>query len=143
MNKNLQSIFKKLPIDVVYLYGSVSRGQDDRLSDYDIGVLFEENLSPKKRFDLRLQLFGDIAKALGITEDNTDVVDLAEVLLLLQFNVISGRLIYCKNENRRIQFETYVMARYHDEHYYYDRYLEETLEKIRKGVYFDRKLSYA
>lgn len=140
--KKLKPLFKSLPIDVVYLYGSQAQGQADQLSDYDFGVLFKEELSAKKRFDLRLALFSEIAKKIGISEDKIDVVDLEEAPILLQFNIILGKVIYCQNENRRIGFETYVMAKYHDEHYYLDRYFQETLAKIKKGEYFDRQISY-
>lgn len=139
----LAPLFRKLPVDIVYLYGSFASGRKDSLSDYDLGILFSEELAEKKRFDLRLQLFGNIAKRISTVEDNIDVVDLAEVPLLLQFNVICGKLIYNRNEKRRIAFESYVMARYHDEHYYYDRYLRETIKKIEKGVYFERGISYS
>lgn len=139
----LKSIFIKIPIDVVYLYGSHATSQNDSLSDYDFGILFSENLSGKKRFEERLSLFGTIANALEKNEDEIDAVDLMEVPLLLQFNVICGKTIYIKDEKRRISFESYIMARYHDEHYYLDRSLFETLAKIRKGVYFERPIPYA
>lgn len=138
----LNKFFEKLPIDLVYLYGSRVNGHSDASSDYDIGIVFDENLSSNQRFDLRLGLFSKIANILDIDEEGIDVVDLEEVPILLQFNVISGKLIYCKDNDRKISFESFVMGRYADEHYYLDRYLIETLEKIKKGVYFERKLSY-
>jgi predicted nucleotidyltransferase len=139
---NLKPLFSHFPIDVVYLYGSVAQGKADKLSDFDFGILFSQGLSTKKRFNLRLELFGKIGKHLGVNEENIDVIDLQEAPLLLQFNVISGKIIYCKNEAGRVVFETYVMGRYHDEHYYYDRDLLEVLEKIKRGDYFERRISY-
>jgi len=138
----LKSLFSRLPVDVVYLYGSVAEGNADKFSDFDFGILFDQGLSAKKRFDLRLELFGKIARCLGVDEDKIDVVDLQAVPLLLQFNAICGKIIYCRNEARRVIFETYVMSRYHDEHYYYDRYFLEVLEKIRRGCYFERQIPY-
>jgi len=136
------SLFTRLPIEVVYLYGSAAEGTSDQLSDYDFGILFSKRLGAKRRFDLRLKLFSDIARRLNVSQDDIDVVDLKEVPVLLQFNIISGKTIYCRNQEERIIFETYIMSRYHDEHYYYDRYLKETLEKVEKGVYFDRQIPY-
>ena len=138
----LYPLFSRLPVDTVYLYGSRINGKSDKLSDYDFAIIFSQKLSEQKRFDLRLKLFGDIAERIGVKEDYIDVVDADEVSLLLQFNAICGKIIYNKNEERRIMFETYVMSRYHDEHYYYDRFLQETIGKIKKGVYFDRPISY-
>lgn len=139
----LKSLVKKLPIEVVYLYGSVAHNKNDRLSDYDFGFLFSDKLNSDERFKLRLRLFDEIARRLKTETDFIDAVDLREVPSLLQFNAISGKLIYQKSEKVKVMFETYVMARYHDEHYYYEKYLFDTLDKIEKGVYFDRRISYA
>jgi len=139
----LWPLFSHLPIDVIYLYGSVAEGKDDRFSDFDFGVLFQKNLSEKKRFQLQLQLFGKIAKILKIPEEKIDVVDLKNASVILQFNIICGKKIFCSNEQRRVDFETYVMARYHDEHYYLDRYLLEVIQKIRRGDYFEHQIPYA
>ena len=140
---HLKTLFTSLPIDLVYLYGSQALGKTDKFSDYDFGILFNNKLSADRRFDLRLQLFGKIAGTLNIEEEIIDVVDMQEVTLLLAFNIITGRVIFNVNESRRIIFETYIMSRYHDEHYYLDRYFAETLEKIEKGDYFDRSVSYS
>lgn len=139
----LKSLFKKLPIEVVYLYGSVVSGKNDKFSDYDFGFLFSDKFNSDERFKLRLRLYNEIARILKTETDYIDVVDLQEVSSLLQFNAISGKLIYRKSEKVKVVFETYAMARYHDEHYYYEKYLFETLEKIAKGVYFDRRIPYA
>lgn len=139
----LKTLFKDLPIEMVYLYGSQASGKSDRLSDYDFGFVFSEKLIKKERFDLRLKLFGEIAKRLKVSEDKIDAVDLEEVSLLLQFNAIAGKLFYCCNQEKRVFFEAHVLARYHDEHYYLDRSFRETLAKIEKGDYFERRIAYA
>ena len=142
LSLQLKPLFEREPIEIAYLYGSVMAGENDKLSDYDFGILFSERLSQKMRFELRLQLFGELGKKIGVYEENIDVVDLEKVPVLLQFNVISGRTIFCRNDDKRVEFETYVMSRYHDQHYYLDRYIDETIRKIEKGVYFDRQISY-
>lgn len=138
----LKPLFAKLPVDLVYLYGSVAFGKNDKLSDIDFGFLFSRQMPEKKRFELRLKLFGIIAKKFGLNEDEIDVVDLLDVSILLQFNAISGKLIYCVDDNKRVDFESYVMSRYHDEHYYLDRYLSETINKLKKRNYFERTITY-
>jgi len=138
----LKRLFKNLPIEAVYLYGSQAKGESDRLSDYDFGFIFWEKLSKTERFDLRLKLFGELAKRLKVSEDKVDVVDLKEVPLLLQFNAISGRLLYCRHQAKRVSFESYVLERICYEHYYLDRYFRETLAKIEKGDYFERRIAY-
>lgn len=143
ISKKLQRLFRELPIDLAYLYGSRAGPKIDKFSDYDIGVVFDEKLSKEKRLDLQLQLFGDTADVFNVTTDLTDIVDVMTVPVLLQFNIISGKLIYCNNMIRKIAVESQIMANYHDHHYFLDFYLRETLKKIRKGVYFDRHIPYA
>ena len=143
VSKILYKLFSSLPVDFAYLYGSRVGNSIDKFSDFDIGVIFEENLSKKARFELQLQLFSDISKILKVSTDQVDVVDIIGVPVLLQFNIISGKIIYYKNINRKIMVESKIMADYHDYHYYLDLYLRETLDKIRKGVYFDRYIPYA
>lgn len=140
---SLSRLFKKLPIDAVYLYGSRSEGKEDTLSDYDFGLLFEESLSSDERYQLRLNLFCEIASCLKVSDEEIDVVDLMEVPTILQFNIISGKLIYCRNEEKKIFFEAEAMGKFNDEHYYFDRDFVETMAKIKKGVYFERQISYA
>lgn len=139
----LTFLFQKLPVDVVYLYGSRAGSQVDSFSDYDLGIVFSKNISPKKRFELLLELFEETAKILKVAEDNIDVVDLEKASVLLQFNAISGRVIYCRHEEQRVLFESSVMARYHDEHYYLNRYFWQTLAKIDKGGYFERPVPHS
>lgn len=143
ISKTVIPIFQKLSVEVVYLYGSVTRGQSDHLSDYDFGILFSKKLSSKKSFALRLKLFSLLAKNLGVYEDKIDVVDLQTVPTLLQFNAISGKIIYLANQESKVEFETSVMGKYHDEQYYLDQYLFQTIKKLEKGVYFERRLLYA
>ncbi|MBI4067337.1 nucleotidyltransferase domain-containing protein [Candidatus Gottesmanbacteria bacterium] len=144
LQKNkIRKFAKTRPIELIYLYGSQATNQSDLLSDYDFGILFNKSLASKNRFDLRLKLFTDIAKIINVSSDNIDVVDLAEVPLLLQFNIISGRLLYERNQESKVAFETFVMSRYHDNHHLYDKYLVDTLTKIREGVYFGRQISHS
>lgn len=143
ISKKLHNLFCNLPVDIAYLYGSRAGNSIDKFSDYDIGVVFDKKLSKKARFDLQLQLFDDISKILDVTTDEIDVVDVSDVPVLLQFNIISGKIIFCKNIIRKVTVESNIMAKYHDYHYYLDFYLRETLKKIRKGVYFDRHIPYS
>lgn len=142
ISTKLNKYFSTQPVVIVYLYGSRAKGKSDKFSDYDIGILFNDKLSKKDRFDLRLKYFSEIARLLRISPDNLDVVDIAQVPVLLQFNIIKGSLIFCGNNSRKIMTESEIMANYHDYHYYLDYYLQDTLRKIRKGVYFDRRIAY-
>ena len=132
--KELTEYFSsKDSIILAYLFGSTVRGDTGRLSDVDIGVLLDEKLSKKDRFDLELKLMGEIAAL--IKKNKIDLVVLNEAPLLLAYNIIKNGIILKSSETERVKFETKLLSMYMDEKYYIKRHTEETLKRIA-GVGF-------
>ncbi len=132
--KELTEYFSsKDSIILAYLFGSTVRGDTGRLSDVDIGVLLDEKLSKKDRFDLELKLMGEIAAL--IKKNKIDLVVLNEAPLLLAYNIIKNGIILKSSEIERVKFETKLLSMYMDEKYYIKRHTEETLKRIA-GVGF-------
>ena len=113
---------------LAYLFGSTVRGDAGRLSDIDIGILVNENLSKKDRFDLELKLMGEIAVL--INKNKIDLIVLNEAPLLLAYNIIKDGIILKSSETERVRFETKILSMYLDEKYYIKRHTEETLKMI-------------
>jgi len=113
---------------LAYLFGSTVRGDTGKLSDVDIGVMLDENLSKKDRFDLELKLTGEIA--ILIKKNKIDLVVLNEAPLLLAYNIIKSGIILKSDETQRVKFETKILSMYMDEKYYIKRHTEETLKRI-------------
>jgi len=113
---------------LAYLFGSTVRGDTGKLSDVDIGVMLDENLSKKDRFDLELKLTGEIA--ILIKNNKIDLVVLNEAPLLLAYNIIKSGIILKSDETQRVKFETKILSMYMDEKYYIKRHTEETLKRI-------------
>ncbi|PWB53716.1 MAG: nucleotidyltransferase [Candidatus Methanoperedenaceae archaeon] len=113
---------------LAYLFGSIVRGNAGRLSDIDIGVLLDEKIPKKDRFDLELKLISDIA--ILIKKKKIDLIILDEVPLLLEYNIIKTGIILKSDEAERVKFETKVLSMYLDEKYYIQRHTEETLKRI-------------
>ncbi len=132
--KELTEYFSsKDSIILAYLFGSTVRGDTGRLSDVDIGVLLDEKLSKKDRFDLELKLMGEIAAL--IKKNKIDLIVLNEAPLLLAYNIIKNGIILKSSERERVKFETKLLSKYMDEKYYIKRHTEETLKRIA-GVGF-------
>jgi len=132
--KELTEYFSsKDSIILAYLFGSTVRGDTGRLSDVDIGVLLDEKLSKKDRFDMELKLMGEIAAL--IKKNKIDLVVLNEAPLLLAYNIIKTGIILKSSEKERVKFETKLLSMYMDEKYYIKRHTEETLKRIA-GVGF-------
>ena len=87
---------------VVYLYGSVARGDDRPGSDIDVGVLYRRD--PPATFEgLPLRLEGEIERQLGRA---TQVVTLNTAPADLRARVLrDGVLILDRDTSARIRFE--------------------------------------
>ncbi len=127
--KELTEYFRsKDSIILSYLFGSTVRGDAGRLSDVDIGVMLDEKLSKKDRFDLELKLISEIA--ILIKKNKIDLIHLNEAPLLLAYNIIKSGIILKSDETERVKFETKILSMYMDEKYYIKRHTEETLKRI-------------
>ena len=127
--KELTEYFSsKDSVILAYLFGSTVRGEAGRLSDVDIGILMDGNLSKKDRFYLELKLMGEIAVL--IEKNKIDLVVLNEAPLLLSYNIIKNGIILKSIETERVKFETKILSKYLDEKYYIKRHTEETLKRI-------------
>ena len=127
--KELSAYFtNKDSVILAYLFGSTVRGDAGRLSDVDIGVMLDEKLSKKDRFDLELKMMGEIA--ILIKKNKIDLIVLNEAPLLLAYNIIKSGTILKSDETDRVKFETKILSMYMDERYYIKRHTEETLKRI-------------
>ncbi len=127
--KELSEYFSnKDSVILAYLFGSTVRGDAGRLSDVDIGVMLDEKLSKKDRFDLELKLIGEIA--ILIKKNKIDLIVLNEAPLLLAYNIIKIGIILKSDETARVKFETKILSMYMDERYYIKRHTEKTLKRI-------------
>lgn len=120
---------KKLGVVVVYLFGSRARGRAGTLSDYDIGVLLNENIPAKNFLDVRLnmmQIFSDFFKT-----DRIDIVILNEAPALLAMNIIGeGRVLFDFAREQRINFETKTTMKYLDRLPYERRHLNSLITSV-------------
>ncbi len=130
--KELTQYFSsKDSVILAYLFGSTVKGDTGRLSDVDIGVLLDEKLSKKDRFDLELKLISEMA--ILIKKNKIDLVVLNEAPLLLAHNVIKDGIVLKSDEAERVKFETKILSMYIDEKYYIKRHTEETLKRIAEA----------
>jgi predicted nucleotidyltransferase len=95
---------KDKPIEVVYIFGSHATGNIKPLSDYDFAVLFDEKISSRERFDLKLELIAFLSKL--FKTDKVDVVDINTASPAFCYFVIKFRMdIYTRLESIRCDFE--------------------------------------
>lgn len=99
------------PVAAVYLHGSYARGQATPLSDLDIAVVLDEPMDPQEQFNLELRMASVIGNALNM--DSTEVRVLNDAPLMFQGQALTdGKLLYCGNDEARVDFETRVLSEY-------------------------------
>ena len=127
-NELIEYFSSKDSIILAYLFGSTVRGDTGKLSDVDIGVMLDDKLSKKDRFDMELELISEIS--ILIKKNKIDLIVLNEAPLLLSHNIIKNGIILKSNEIERVKFETKILSMYMDEKYYINRHTQETLKRI-------------
>ncbi len=116
-------------IGTAYLFGSQATGKNGPLSDYDIAILFDETVPEKDYFDKKLELIGKFSQF--YKTNKIDLVILNTAPNLLAMNVISeGKILFEKDKDYRIAFETHVMSCYYDRLPYEIRYSEALLNRL-------------
>ncbi len=118
-------------VNFAYLFGSIVRGDANDLSDVDIAVMLDESLSKKDMLYVELDLISELTRVLK--SDKVDLVLLNDAPLLLKYNIIKNGHVLKSDEMKRVAFETGVMSRYLDEHYYIKRHTDMILQRIARS----------
>jgi len=119
-------------IVAVYLYGSYASGESGPLSDVDLAVLLKPNHSRNEMFELQLDLISQILQI--IRGDEVDLVVLNETSPLLAYEVIrGGKVLFCRNDMARTQYEATTINRYLDWRPFSRIYQNYLFEDIRQG----------
>lgn len=113
--KKLQNYFaKQKDVLAVYLYGSFVKDQTHKRSDIDFGILFDPPIETYHRLG---KISGNLYDLLNLkTEVDVRDISLDNSSVYLR-NVVKGKLIYSRDEIKRIKFEVKVMQKFRDEEY--------------------------
>lgn len=131
--KKIQNYFaKQKDILAVYLYGSFAKGITHKRSDVDFGILFN---SPIKTYYRLGELSNDLYDLLGFKKE----IDIHELSLnespVYLKNVIKGKLIYSRNELKRIRFEVAVMQGFRDAQHFRGIRYGYMKKRLKEGTY--------
>jgi len=131
----LPTILADQPVLLAYLYGSAVTGHMTPFSDVDVALVASTSLSPLVRLKLiqyvQLALYeqGNILEA--------DVRLINDAPLVLQGSVVTeGVLLYARDEETRIAFETTARMRYFDYLPIHQRLQKAFFDDLRtRGLY--------
>lgn len=114
-----------------YIFGGYGKGKINPLSDFDIALFLKENLD---FFDKKISLNSLITSILKT--DEVDIVILNNAPCLFVMNILkSGKLLFSKDERKRIDFVVKNMKEYFDFQYYLKRFKDSMIKRIKEGKY--------
>ena len=133
IKKNIKKVLgKDKDILFAYLFGSQVTGLTHGFSDIDIACYLKPG-SMKYYLEKDNQLLGDLA--VGLHTSKFDLVLLNVCSLVLKFRVVSGgEVIFSRDEQARVDFETATLCRYFDFKPYLDEYYKLVHYKIKQAV---------
>ena len=111
----------KFSVTAVYIYGSVSKKNDNEKSDMDIAVMFDNAVSA-------LDLYSAARDLECITGKDIDLADFLNSSTILKKEILkNNNLIYCGNDDKRVFYEMTAINDY--------QYLNEKRRMIIKERY--------
>lgn len=131
--ENASGLFAGTPVLFAYLYGSIAKNLRSPFSDLDIAV-FTEEIDRKKALKLELSLSLAFDELLRHTiESEVRIINCLP--LPVQGDIITtGVLIYCRDDNMRVEFETNLRMSYFDFLPAIRRYRNERIDMITAAL---------
>lgn len=125
IREDLTQIFEERPeVELAYLYGSVARGEANKLSDIDLAVYLNEACNMG---DVKMDLVSEIALLI----DDFDLVFLNEARPLMAYNIVKeGIILFEDSGTRKAEIESDIIRKYLDMKPYLMRHAEERLNKF-------------
>jgi predicted nucleotidyltransferase len=116
LKDEIAGLARKYRLQIIYAFGSRAKeihgrvtGQTRRSSrsksDLDIGIKSQKPLTVKEKVEIAL-FFED-----RFDVPKVDVVVIPEAPSLLAYEIVTGELIYAKNENFEAEYQLYIMRR--------------------------------
>jgi predicted nucleotidyltransferase len=113
LRERLPAVLEDEPVQLAYLYGSSASGQTTPFSDVDVALVVGGKIDPLERLRLILRVQLALTDRCGI--ENADVRVIDDAPLVFRGRVVcDGMLVYAREEERRVAFETATRLRYFD-----------------------------
>ncbi len=109
----LQAILPGYPITLAYLYGSAAAGRPTPLSDVDIALVTGEKLAPYQQLKLELRIETELAEQANVRNAEVRIINGAPLAIRGQV-ACRGIVLYCADEEARVEFETTTRDEYFD-----------------------------
>ena len=110
----LAEVLAPYPVALAYLFGSAATGQMTPFSDVDIALVVDETRPlPVSRLRFELEVEDELAARCGLSNADVRVINAAP--LLVRGEVVTyGKLLFARDDETRIEFETRTRMEYFD-----------------------------
>lgn len=110
----LAEVLAPYPVALAYLFGSAATGQMTPFSDVDIALVVDETRPlPMSRLRFELEVEDELAARCGLSAADVRVINHAPLLVRGEV-VTCGKLLFARNVETRIEFETRTRREYFD-----------------------------
>lgn len=124
-----KTLKKENDIICAYIFGSYGKGTQSKLSDVDIGIFLREK---GDFFERKLELISLISKILKTHEIDFVILSQASPSLIHSL-MNTGKLLFSKDENKRINLFNRNLKEYLDFAYYRERIWKAMGKRIKEG----------
>ena len=133
LEHNVNAVLADFPeVVAAYLFGSRAGSRPRRTSDVDVALIFDARTDRERRFLTRCLLSERLARAARAT--SADVVDLETATPLLAHEILrTRRLLFSRDEARRVGVAARQMMRYMDGRPMRRVLDEATVRRLREG----------
>jgi predicted nucleotidyltransferase len=108
----LADILANLPVIAAYLYGSYLDHSFNKKSDIDIALLFKDSIDGHDATKIELNISAQLDQHFAVP---FDVRSINDAPLKVKGEILTqGKLVFCADEELRVDFETFVRSRYFD-----------------------------
>lgn len=122
----------------VYLYGSFANGLPNKMSDIDFGIVLNNPVSNSRAFDLQLKYMGEISDLIreDLKFEYVDAMILNNTSSPLKQQAIStGKLIFSRDEDKRVDFEYFVISEYENFKHLRDIYFKYLFRRVKNNTF--------
>ena len=123
--ESLDIFVDEFNISLIYIFGSLAKGNHRKSSDMDIAILINGEIDGWTK----LNIFGALVDI--FKREDIDLVILNNVNEVLRFQVIKyGKIIYMKNLYTKVMFESRTMSEYMDKEHFRNTQYKYSHEKF-------------
>jgi predicted nucleotidyltransferase len=115
LQEEIPGILNGRPVMLAYLFGSAADGTALPSSDVDIALVLEPgcNLAPYDRMKMEFDIAAEVEKKCKVNQADVRSIDSAP--LTVQGTILAeGILLYSRDEELRVEYETYTRKMYFD-----------------------------